>query len=210
MAKGPRTTAKTRAAAAARQRQAEEFLEGRDPTRSVYYDAVFNPYGAPPPGMPYKERSPTPVDLEYPPIKRARPPATESGASSDDDEIALPGGAPPPRQSTADPKDGSDDDIVMPTGPPPPGARRAPAVRTPIPNAASAARRGAPVPPHPHTAQLPTPVHPLPAMPPPRPPMQAPRPASAVITAEPELRDFKKEATSFIPTSIKRKERGRR
>ena len=29
----------------------------RDPTRSVYYDPVYNPYGVPPPGMPYKERS---------------------------------------------------------------------------------------------------------------------------------------------------------
>lgn len=29
----------------------------QDPTRSIYYDPVFNPYGAPPPGMPYRERS---------------------------------------------------------------------------------------------------------------------------------------------------------
>ena len=29
----------------------------RDPKRSVYYDAVYNPYGVPPPGMPYRERS---------------------------------------------------------------------------------------------------------------------------------------------------------
>ena len=29
---------------------------GRDPRRSVYYDPVFNPYGAPPPGMEYRER----------------------------------------------------------------------------------------------------------------------------------------------------------
>lgn len=28
----------------------------RDPTRSAYYDPVYNPWGAPPPGMPYKER----------------------------------------------------------------------------------------------------------------------------------------------------------
>lgn len=28
----------------------------RDPTRSLYYDPVFNPYGVPPPGMPYQER----------------------------------------------------------------------------------------------------------------------------------------------------------
>lgn len=28
----------------------------RDPKRSVYYDAVYNPFGVPPPGMPYAER----------------------------------------------------------------------------------------------------------------------------------------------------------
>lgn len=27
----------------------------RDPTRSIYYDPVLNPYGAPPPGQPYLE-----------------------------------------------------------------------------------------------------------------------------------------------------------
>ena len=29
----------------------------RDPKRSVYYDPIYNPFGVPPPGMPYKERS---------------------------------------------------------------------------------------------------------------------------------------------------------
>lgn len=28
----------------------------RDPTRSVYYDPVYNPWGVPPPGMPYQEK----------------------------------------------------------------------------------------------------------------------------------------------------------
>ncbi|OJT08968.1 hypothetical protein TRAPUB_102 [Trametes pubescens] len=32
--------------------------------------------------------------------------------------------------------------------------------------------------------------------------------ASAVISAEPELRDFKKEATAFVPTTLKRKKAG--
>ena len=31
----------------------------RDPKRSLYYDAVYNPFGVPPPGMPYRERSET-------------------------------------------------------------------------------------------------------------------------------------------------------
>jgi len=33
-----------------------QFLQGKRPERSIYYDPVMNPYGAPPPGMPYKER----------------------------------------------------------------------------------------------------------------------------------------------------------
>jgi len=28
----------------------------KHPERSAYYDPVFNPFGAPPPGMPYRER----------------------------------------------------------------------------------------------------------------------------------------------------------
>lgn len=31
-------------------------IGGRNPKWSVYYDPVFNPYGAPPPGMPYLEK----------------------------------------------------------------------------------------------------------------------------------------------------------
>jgi len=35
----------------------KEILKNkRDPRRSVYYDEVYNPYGVPPPGMPWKER----------------------------------------------------------------------------------------------------------------------------------------------------------
>jgi hypothetical protein len=34
----------------------------RDPTRSVYYDPVYNPWGVPPPGMPYQERRESGVD----------------------------------------------------------------------------------------------------------------------------------------------------
>ncbi|KAF9959389.1 hypothetical protein BGZ72_009754 [Mortierella alpina] len=36
----------------------------RDPTRSIYYDPILNPYGAPPPGQPY---------LEYPPLPEIAP-----------------------------------------------------------------------------------------------------------------------------------------
>lgn len=29
----------------------------KDPKKSVYYDPTYNPFGVPPPGMPYRERS---------------------------------------------------------------------------------------------------------------------------------------------------------
>ncbi|SCV74209.1 BQ2448_6641 [Microbotryum intermedium] len=35
----------------------------KHPERSIYYDPVFNPFGAPPPGMPYRERPPTAEEL---------------------------------------------------------------------------------------------------------------------------------------------------
>ena len=35
----------------------DEHGKLRDPKRSVYYDPVYNPYGVPPPGMPYREIS---------------------------------------------------------------------------------------------------------------------------------------------------------
>lgn len=34
----------------------------RDPKRSIYYDATYNPFGVPPPGMPYAERRESPYD----------------------------------------------------------------------------------------------------------------------------------------------------
>ncbi|KAG0324879.1 hypothetical protein BGZ99_001345 [Dissophora globulifera] len=37
--------------------------QARDPTRSIYYDPVLNPYGAPPPGQPYLEYPPLPSEL---------------------------------------------------------------------------------------------------------------------------------------------------
>jgi hypothetical protein len=54
------------------------------PQRSVYYDAVFNPTGAPPPGMPYKEIA----DEEE----------SDSGGSTSSSvaNIPMPSGTPPP------------------------------------------------------------------------------------------------------------------
>ncbi|KAI0639836.1 WW domain binding protein 11-domain-containing protein [Trametes polyzona] len=76
----------------------------RHPERSIYYDPVYNPYGVPPPGMPYVERALLPNEVD-----------SEAEEESDDD-IVMPEGPPPEEEETDD----SDDDIPMPEGPPPP------------------------------------------------------------------------------------------
>ncbi|KZV74140.1 hypothetical protein PENSPDRAFT_732525 [Peniophora sp. CONT] len=69
------------------------------PERSIYYDPTLNPFGVPPPGMPYVERPLRPDEMER-----------DEDAGSDDD-IIMPEGPPPGVED--------DDDIPMPEGPPP-------------------------------------------------------------------------------------------
>ncbi|RPD65006.1 hypothetical protein L227DRAFT_607610 [Lentinus tigrinus ALCF2SS1-6] len=89
----------------------------RHPERSIYYDPVMNPYGVPPPGLPYVERALLPHEVD-----------SEAEAESDDD-IVMPAGPPPEEKS-----EGSDDDIPMPEGPPPPkpGMEQAPLPPLPL------------------------------------------------------------------------------
>jgi len=80
----------------------------RHPERSIYYDPVMNPYGVPPPGMPYMERPLRPDEIDS---------DKDGGPNDSDDDIVMPDG-PPPGQDERE--DDSDDDIPMPEGPPPP------------------------------------------------------------------------------------------
>lgn len=59
----------------------------KNPKKSIYYDPVFNPYGVPPPGMPYKEWS----DMEESEISSEGQSTPESIAA-----IPMPPGSPPP------------------------------------------------------------------------------------------------------------------
>ncbi|KAL7421656.1 hypothetical protein Q5752_003425 [Cryptotrichosporon argae] len=98
----------------------------KDPKRSYYYDPVYNPFGVPPPGMPYRERSPLPgeeLDAEV---------EAESDPDDDDsdDDIVMPAGPPPAAAADAD-ADDSDDDIPLPAGPPP---VRAASAQPPLPS----------------------------------------------------------------------------
>ncbi|KAI5120580.1 hypothetical protein M0805_002530 [Coniferiporia weirii] len=85
----------------------------RHPERSVYYDPVMNPYGMPPPGMPYVERALLPGEVD----SDAEEEAGESDGSEDD--IAMPEGPPPGAKDDELDDDDSDDDIPMPEGLPP-------------------------------------------------------------------------------------------
>ncbi|ORY33948.1 WW domain binding protein 11-domain-containing protein [Naematelia encephala] len=76
----------------------------RDPTRSIYFDPVYNPWGVPPPGMPYRERTPE---------------ESESEEDSEDEDIVMPEGPPPGADDDDEDSDDSDD-IPLPEGPPPP------------------------------------------------------------------------------------------
>lgn len=240
----------------------------RHPQRSIYYDPVLNPYGVPPPGMPYVER----------PLREDEIDSEADRADDTDEDIIMPQGPPPGHDLEKDVSH-SDDDIPMPEGPPPnvaqnekfgsaqipPGDTSGPC-HVPLPPASF-------VPPFPMSFVSPPPPPPPgfggniylpthgnfgaltsfppptstipPAAPPPGfspylaqnplasiPPKKyhtrsilghpslppkpsttpgstsAPDPlsgASATISAEPELRDLKKEAIAFVPPSLKRK-----
>ncbi|KAF8347049.1 WW domain binding protein 11-domain-containing protein [Amanita rubescens] len=218
----------------------------RHPERSVYYDPVMNPYGVPPPGMPYMERPLQPGEVD-----------PDHGEHEDEPNAILPGPYDEPV--------GSDDDIHMPDGPPPGqapimGAPFVPPLPAPGTAPQFAGFLGAmPLPPPPPPSGFP-PVafpHAFPNFPPtslPGPPLPQPPPgflprqqsvsslqdplagiphttyqahqgtrsslpshpslpekpvaaitAAATVSAEPQLRDLKKEATSFVPYTLKRK-----
>ncbi|KXN88937.1 Protein saf1 [Leucoagaricus sp. SymC.cos] len=240
----------------------------RHPERSIYYDPVLNPFGVPPPGMPYLERQETEENLSLP---SGPPPGFELVES--DDEIFLPEGSPPAKDGLPQPPTllqqppniappppfplphvpvGNAPPLppfpptipgAVPPPPPPPGFPPVAAIFPPP---------GAPfqpgmtfAPPPGFTAPLPPPPpgffprnqsvssmqDPLSSIPHttyqahrasqnaarstlPRNPSLPPKPtaaaelANATVAAAPQLRDFKKEATAFVPSSLKRKKAG--
>ncbi|KAF9315671.1 hypothetical protein BG003_002803 [Podila horticola] len=92
----------------------------RDPTRSIYYDPVLNPYGAPPPGMPYLEHPPLPTDLPFgqePP----QPPADGTEDESEDDSDSSDSDSDSSSSSGSDSEDVDDDSYMppLPEGPAP-------------------------------------------------------------------------------------------
>ncbi|TBU34478.1 WW domain binding protein 11-domain-containing protein [Dichomitus squalens] len=122
----------------------------RHPERSIYYDPIMNPYGVPPPGMPYVERALLPHEVD----SEAEP--------ESDDEIVMPEGPPPAEED-------SDEDIPMPEGPPPPkpGEQQASPLSTgPVPVMSPSLPAGVPIPPLAPLAPIPL----LPPLPPGSPP----------------------------------------
>jgi hypothetical protein len=53
----------------------------KNPQKSLYYDPIFNPFGAPPPGMPYREKRECRLDPRCTGKRRRR--LTELNTSSD-------------------------------------------------------------------------------------------------------------------------------
>lgn len=224
----------------------------RDPRWSIYYDPVFNPYGAPPPGMPYLEKSHAQLVAEglldaAKPLPLPEETGDFQGLGSDDssDDSSV------------------DEDlkgIVMPSGPPPirlvpghEGTQKGPMTgnssssrdrshatshggrsRGSGPSQHQVGRHGlhhnqrggarpnrntSGLPPRPPTGPSARPPPPMlattasppqcPAPPsgPTKPPGPPPSiPDGVVISAEPQLRDFKKESTTFVPAALRKKQ----
>ncbi|SCZ98895.1 BZ3500_MvSof-1268-A1-R1_Chr3-1g05691 [Microbotryum saponariae] len=146
----------------------------KHPERSIYYDPIFNPFGAPPPGMPYRERPPTAEEMSaFMPAPMPARPAAESEEDDDEDDsdeddedededdgIVMPEGPPPGSDDSDDDSDDSLGDIPMPPGPPPPKAMTGP-------NGQQSAYTSFGRPPHLHPNGPPRQPHHLPARPPP-------------------------------------------
>ncbi|KAI0347649.1 hypothetical protein BDW22DRAFT_1434034 [Trametopsis cervina] len=80
----------------------------RHPERSIYYDPILNPYGVPPPGMPYAERPLRPDEVD----------SDHEAVNDSDDDIAMPEGPPPGLVlGEHDELVDSDEDIPMPDDP---------------------------------------------------------------------------------------------
>ncbi|KTW30673.1 hypothetical protein T552_00386 [Pneumocystis carinii B80] len=76
---------KTKAREAKEEKQQQKIP--KNPEKSIYYDPIYNPYGVPPPGMPYKEWS----DIEDDETSSNEPSTPESIST-----IPMPEGSPPP------------------------------------------------------------------------------------------------------------------
>lgn len=143
----------------------------------------MNPFGVAPPGMPYQERPLRDDEVD-----------SQASSSEDEDEIAMPSGPPPP-------PDGeefvtSDDEITLPDGAPP--------GQDPVPPSLPASNITPPVRPFLPPMTSTAPYHPASMASSDSRHSQVTFEA-ATVSAEPELRDFKKEATAFVPSSLKRK-----
>ncbi|KAF9377978.1 hypothetical protein CPB97_009823 [Podila verticillata] len=83
----------------------------RDPTRSIYYDPVLNPYGAPPPGMPYLEHPPLPTELPF--GQESLQPPEGSEDESEEESDSSDSGSDSSSSSGSDSED-VDDELYMP------------------------------------------------------------------------------------------------
>ncbi|KAF8921873.1 WW domain binding protein 11-domain-containing protein [Mucidula mucida] len=200
----------------------------RHPERSVYYDPVMNPFGVAPPGMPYRERDLLPGEIDSDAdsdddddiMMPAGPPPNGEDVVDSDEDIPMPEGPPPGRK---------ENQILrcphhlyrhfylalflhilppnfmtnMPQPPPgffPRGTLTPGTMQDPLSSIPYQTFQG-------HRSQPPPPPH---SSLPPKPQFNpaSSQAVAATVSAEPELRNLKKEATSFVPASLKRRKAG--
>lgn len=137
-------------------------------------------------------------------------PTPDPYALPSDDEVALPSAPPPDKGEAQSGGEDSDDDIVMPAGPPP-GKPSAP---MPVVQPRVVAQRPQPEEVAPVAYARPAKDTHAPEHAPPRaergpaaPPSTTPSAPTDTLSAAPQMRDFKRDATAFVPASVRKKQR---
>lgn len=141
----------------------------KHPEKSFYYDPIYNPYGVPPPGMPYRERS------------ESHRPEDESDTSTTSSvaRIPMPAGSPPPVFS---------DESVTSSDP----RQTAQLYESPgtLGSAMQDKMPGRMLAPNPHAKHQTT---------------GGKLTSQISYSAEPVMKDLRREAAQFMPKSLKRK-----
>ncbi|KAI1299074.1 hypothetical protein EDD11_006494 [Mortierella claussenii] len=145
----------------------------RDPTRSIYYDPVLNPYGAPPPGQPYLEYPAEAISGTVDQQQQPKRSDEDSGSDSSDDSSSD--SDTDSDSSESDSEDLDDEDYMppLPEGSAPTKEIQARYLERTKPKIAASPPPRIPQHPSPHHW---SPVHERPGMYSPRPGMYPPRP----------------------------------
>jgi hypothetical protein len=156
----------------------EVLRNKRDPKRSVYYDKVWNPYGVPPPGMPWRERDDDDSEgILFPFTVMSEGLLMDLGWSTDSEvrRIPMPKDTPPP--NVPQPRSQQRESPIAQRLRPPQKPKKEKTPEPEIPKQGPSATI--------EEAFL--------------------RAGATTIEVAPVIRDFQKEAVAFVPSAVKRR-----